>query len=158
MNFKLTATYATLVLVGGIVLVSCCPPYCPPTPEIWDNFYQEGNYKTVIEQASQVVEAGPETEFYAEAVLYLGLAELRRDGGDLEVTLDYLSEAERLVDDLTTIDAKYERPLLYRGLMVTYAKLGDIDKAEMYLELAIEEVPAQREEILQEFKDAISLP
>lgn len=111
----------------------------------------------MIEGASPVVEAGPEADYYAEANLYSGLAELGRSG-DLEVALNYLSEAERLSNQLTTIDSTYELTLLYRGLMVVYAKLGDIDAAGMYLELAIELSPDQQEEIRKEFEDAIQEP
>ena len=149
-----------LMLLTGLILAGCCPPNCPVTPTVvqqWDDAIQQGDYAQVLEEATKIIEQGPEAEFYAEANLYAGVAEVKREG-DLDLALSYLDTAEALSDQLTTIDPTYELTLLYRGKMVIFAKFGDIETATKYLELAVELSPELEAEIRQEFEDALQQP
>ena len=147
----------TVPLVA-LVLSACCPPDCPPGPTNlaaqWDQQYEEQKYDTVIEQTSQVIEKGESADYYAEARLYRGLAQLRL-GQALEAARTDLDIAEQSVDQLTSVDKTREQVLLYRGQMVVRARLGDIEAAQKYRDRAIEIAPEQKDDILKEFENAV---
>lgn len=137
---------------GGTTVVPVTPPPAP-SPVVWQMDLDQGQYDRVIEGTSQVIAEGEGAEYYAEARLYRGLAELAR-GGDLRAVEADLDTAEKLIHELTTVDKTQEQALLLRGQMTIRARLGDIGAAENYRDQAIELAPDQREAILEEFERA----
>ena len=146
-----------LMLGAFILLVGCCPPNCPPTPlmvDQWDNLYQEGAYENLLQETSLILEQGPDGEFFAEANLYAGLAELKLKG-DPELALSYLDEAEKRSSELISLDQTYELTLLFRGKMVALVYLGDLKSARIYRQMAVDMSPELEDEINKEFEDAL---
>jgi tetratricopeptide (TPR) repeat protein len=124
------------------------------TPRAWHSMFDQSAYEEIIAQTSVVIETAAISRFYAEARLYRGLAEVYRNG-DLDSARNDLAIAEELMDQLTSVDPKTEKTLLFLGKMVLNAKLGADEVAKQYREKAIELAPDQRELIEEEFMRAI---
>lgn len=153
--------YVVSIMFFSVLLSACCPPYCPISepylplqPEEWDEYYQSENYDALYDGASSIVDEGEASEYYAEALLYSGLAELNR-GGDVEVALDHFNEAEERIEQLESLDLQYEITLLYRGQMRAYGIIGDFEMSEIYLEKATGVSPELEDEIWMEYEDVI---
>lgn len=147
-----------LAVIVAVMAPGCCPPNCPPTviaPPVggWNDLLEKGEYGALIE-ATSAASKNRDGDYYAEANLYNGLAQLGR-GEDLKAALERLDTAEQLSADLATLDPTVELTLLYRGKMVVHARLGDPEAARKYLALAIQTSPGLEQEIHQEFEDAL---
>lgn len=139
---------------AAVVLVACCPgsPGCPPSPALavqWRDQLASGQFEEVIASTDEII-TNPESPDYAEAFLFRGLAELGIS--EDQAAYEHLILAEELQADLITFDQDRELALLYRGLMVAAARLGEIDQAEAYRAQAIELTPEQADIINQEFE------
>jgi tetratricopeptide (TPR) repeat protein len=152
--------------LGALLLGACCPPNCPPSPLIlpqtWNEMFEAGNCKDLLPETTAVIRSGPQAEYYAEALLYRGLA--NQCVGNLEAAIEDLSAAERLSDQLVSVDERLEMRLLLRGQMTARARLGVmqgdpglIEEAEKYRDGAVEMFPEARESIEREFQDALRL-
>lgn len=138
-----------LVLIfSGLTLAGCCPPNCPIPllPTSWDESLTSGEYQTIIDETQGIIEQGEEAEFYADALLYRGMAELRT--GNIEEASRYLDMAEQYSEKFT--NGNYELGRLYQGKMIVSAVFGDIDLAMMFRDRAIEYAPDLRDEILKD--------
>src|SRR5262249_17897531 len=103
------------------------------------------------QNTSQVIRTGEGAGFYAEARLYRGVAELKRDKNLDEAQAD-LTIAEKHSDQLTTVDKTQEHVLLYRAQMVIRTKRNDTDAAQAYMNKAIALDPKQTQAIKAEFE------
>lgn len=133
---------------GGLAKGPDGPPTQPP--EWQDLLVNQKNYDQIIQGTTEVINAGEEAEYYTEARLYRGLAELAR-GSDPQVAQADLDIAERFKDQLVTVDPTQEQALLSRSLMIIHTLQGQIEEAERYKAQAIELTPGQRSIIEVEF-------
>jgi len=149
----------TVLVFAGVLAGACdrCPPNCLTPVHFWLASLEQGSYATVTEETTKVIDEGEQAEFYAEARLYRGLAQLRADKDPGSALAD-LRIAEELIDRLKTIDPTREQVLLYRGLMVALARLGQIDEAAGYRDQAVELAPEQQEAIFKEFEENVRRP
>ena len=176
-GFTVLQAGVILALLGGLASINCDPgpggPNGGPTnvakstevpastngaqssgePAAYQKSLDQKEYKLIIEQTSRVIAAGENTQFYAEARLYRGLARLGL-GEDPKAVRDDLDIAEKFIDQLTNVDKTQEQLLLFRGQMVVRAKLGDRPAAEQYRDQAIKLAPDQQKAIQGQFENA----
>jgi tetratricopeptide (TPR) repeat protein len=159
------------LLFSALFLVGCCccyeidgtcPPECscckvcvPATPApaapYWANQIDAGNNAEVIQETTEVIQAGEEAPQYAQALLYRGVAEFNL--GDLESAQDDLASAQDLSDRMS----KDEQLRLFRTQMMVLAKLGDKTGAEQAFQKALTLAPAdQQDEIRSEYENALN--
>jgi tetratricopeptide (TPR) repeat protein len=151
---------ASLVLVSGQCAWppgnATVPPVIPgvePTEAAvasWNASTAQGKVDEVLTAADQVIAAGPETPGYADAHLYRGAARFLQ--GQFDLALTDLMVAEQLQDQFVPKYRQQERLLLYRGLMVASASLGQAEQADRYLEQAISLAPDLEQALRQELK------
>lgn len=137
---------------------SCCI-VCVPAPTAtptavtadWGDQIDAGNYAEVIQETTEVIQAGEETPKYAQALLYRGVAGFKL--GDLESAHNDLLSAQ----DLSERMIKDEQLLLFRTQMVVLVKLGDKTEAEQAFQKALTLAPAdQQDAIRREYENALS--
>ncbi len=104
----------------------------------WQGQLRNGDYADVLLQTENMLAARPDD---AEAYLYRGLAELA--SGGQQAAQNDLAEAERLAGLFPSGRAQQDQMLLFRGLMVLHAQLGNEALATRYLEQALQVAPAQ---------------
>lgn len=158
------AGYGIALGALSVLLLSGCQcgdpplPPCPPSPTNavaqWRDDLKAGDSEQVLASTTETIDAGEEAEFYAEAFLFRGVAQLVL--GENDASLEDLLQAEERQDQLITIDAAGETLLLYRALMVVYARLDDMDTAGMYQGMALELAP-DMESVIQRELDAQEL-
>ena len=137
--------------ISGLLQARCCPPYCanPLTPTTLDQFLTEGSYDEIITGTTAIIEQGEDAQYYADALLYYGLAQMRM--ANVEEAAHYLDMAEQYSDQFTNGD--YELGRLYQGKMIVSAQLGDLDAAIHYRDMAIQFAPELEEEILKDARE-----
>ena len=128
----------------------CVPVPTPPAPSEWATKIESGNNAEVIEETTEIIQAGENEPLYGQALLYRGIAEFNL--GNLESAREDLARAQELTDRLLT----EEQLDLFRTQMVVLAKLGDRDGAEQAYQNALAIAPAdQQDEIRGEYETLI---
>jgi tetratricopeptide (TPR) repeat protein len=153
-------------LISALILSGCCPPNCPgnetwvPTqrpPSRWNDFLDKGKFDEIIEETTTIIDRGPETQYFAEAHLYRGVATLQLAGDPANAHED-LNIAENHIEELITIDVSLEKELLFLNQAIALEKLGEVERANFYLEEAKKLNYTNPNVIDSEFKDASEKP
>ena len=90
--------------------------------------------RQLVSQTEAVIALGPDTDSYAQARLYHGLALLSMNEST-ETAEEDLQIAEQLEAELGA-----DKDLLLVGQVFLFDKLGETDKAEQYRERAVKEI------------------
>ncbi|HET7377203.1 MAG TPA: hypothetical protein VFK30_10870, partial [Anaerolineae bacterium] len=155
-----TVRSITLVLIAVGLLGACCPPNCPPEPTFlieppqWQTGISHGQFDEVIQGATSVIDQGRSAKYYAEAHLYRGLALLHL-GKDFQAAQADFEVANRLVDQLNTLDQKQEQLTLLTSQMIVNVRLGNQVAAETFRLKAIDFAPDQADKINEQFKSLV---
>ena len=159
-SFDGNVRYLFIILIIGIYLSGCCPPYCPVgtngpiflplwLPPAFDESYSNGDYETLLLETNRALDGG--TPYGVEARLYRGLALQALEKTDAAFE-DFSYVAEH-TDELSTIDQKYEMDLLYRNYMILSNIRGDIELSERLKDKAIDLRYTPAETILDEYEN-----
>ncbi len=108
------------------------------TAALWQGRLRSGDYASILAQTENVLAASPDD---AEAYLYRGLAELA--SGAQQAAQNDLAQAEQRAGLFPSSRAQQDQMLLFRGLMVVHAQLGNQALATRYFEQAMQVAPAQ---------------